>query len=365
MKQQVTVANIADFILQEYKKYTRSAGLYNGKAGLSLSLFIASEYLQDEKMEDIAYDLIKESLVIKQTDCRFETGLAGIGYALLFLIENKYLDAEFDDLFGEQYEAIIKGFDKIEQDPVRLVNSLKDIYFLSKVGKIKKDDRIEVAIKKIFEGCELFFTVQSHDFTDIHYVGKKMQILNIYNIYLKLVDHVGHAHFSPSLLETYASLYRSGKIASFFETGYYLNRITGKYSIEGYEDCICENIDNGLKNSYPNTLYFGNSLIACIPGHLFMKTLIDTVFTYTPPSFPQKSGMHFLEVMTSTGPLALVDIYEKYQYKEQIFIIPAKYVSPYSISEAKKIRQGYESEQFDNRLKDSYSVHYFFGDWLL
>jgi hypothetical protein len=255
MKQQVTVANIADFILQEYSKNSCSTGLYNGKAGLSLSLFIASEYLHDEKMEDVAYELIKESLALKQTDFRFETGLAGIGYALLYLIENKYLDADFDDLFDEQYEAIIKGLETIEQDPIRLVNSLKDIYFLSKADEIKNDDRIGITIKKILEGCELFFTVQFHDFADIHYVNKKFHVLNAYNVYLKLVDFVGYTCFSPSLMRTYASLYRNGKIASSFEAGYYLSRITERHSITGYEDVISENIRNGITNSHPHTLY--------------------------------------------------------------------------------------------------------------
>ena len=253
MNLQITPADIADYILQKYN-ITRSPGLYDGKAGLSLSLFIASGYLKDEKMEDIAYELIKESLALKQMDIRFETGLAGIGYVLMHLIENRYLDADFDDLFGEQYEAIIKGLEKIEQEPVKLVNSLKDIYFLSKVGKFKKDDRAERAIKKMLEGCELFLTVQFHDFADIHHSGKKIQILNAYILYLKLVDYVGHAHFSPSLLETYASLYRDGRVASSFETGYYLNRIAERYAIKEYEDVVAENIDRGVKNSYPNTL---------------------------------------------------------------------------------------------------------------
>jgi hypothetical protein len=67
-----------------------------------------------------------------------------------------------------------------------------------------------------------------------------------------------------------------------------------------------------------------------------------------------------MEILTTTGPLALTEIYEKYPNKEQVCLISTKLVSPYNIKEAKLIRQGYESEEFDNKLTIAHSVHYFF-----
>ncbi|TWV15689.1 hypothetical protein FQ707_01505 [Bacteroidaceae bacterium HV4-6-C5C] len=250
MKQQITIPDITSYILRKCNT-VNSIGLYNGKAGLSLSLFVASEYMQDQKVEDIAYDLIKESLVINQSDLSFEGGLAGVGYALLYLIENKYLDADFDEIFGEQYEKIIESFEKIEQNPIRLINSLKEIYFLFRAGRIKRDERAQLIIKKICEGVELFFTIQFHDFIDIHFSSKKIHILNIYSLYLKLIDYIDYAHFSRSLLENYASLYRKEKVVSSLDIGYCLKLITEKYYIKGYDDVIHENISNGINNIYP------------------------------------------------------------------------------------------------------------------
>jgi hypothetical protein len=249
-----TIQKITDHLLQNIKT-ANVAGLYNGKAGLSLALFIAAAYLQDEHAEDEAFNILKESLVIKNRNLSFENGWAGIGYVLLFLIENKYLDADFDEIFGEQYEMIIRGFESIEKDPLKLLNALQVIYFLAKVNSIKKEDeRIGKIIKKIFEGLELFLSVQFYDFTDIHYINKKADVLNIYKIYLKLVEYSGYIHFSNSLLEDYAALYRRGRIVSSLETGFYLRSIAAKNGIKIYDDIITENISNGMNNLYLDTL---------------------------------------------------------------------------------------------------------------
>lgn len=248
------IRKIAEQIEQNSGK-TSSTGLYNGKAGLSISLFIAAEYLLNEQLEDIAYRLLQESLIIKSNDVSFENGLAGIGYTLLYLIENKYLEADFDEIFGSQYETIIKNFENIEKEPSRLINSLQIIYFLSRVCRIKKEDnRIQEIIKKFFEGLELFLTVQFQDFADIRYIGKKLGILNIFKTYLKLVDYSGYNYFSRSLLENYSGLYRNGRVISSLGAGFYLSKIVSNYNIKECEDVVNENISSGLKNIFPKTL---------------------------------------------------------------------------------------------------------------
>jgi hypothetical protein len=245
---------MVDLLLRNTEK-TTSAGLYNGKAGLSLSLFVASGYLQDESVEDVAFRLLQESLILTGNDVSFENGLAGSGYALLYLIEKKYIEADFDEIFEKQYERFIKSFENIDREPLKLINSLQIIYFLSKVSLIKNnDERTGKIMKKIFEGLEVFLIVQFHDFDDIHYINKKADVLNIYAAYLKLIDYSGYYHFSHVLLEYYAALYRKGRIVSSLETGFYLDRIVVKYNISGYDDIIHENIFNGIHNMHVSTL---------------------------------------------------------------------------------------------------------------
>ena len=255
MTQDITIPQIANYLLRNSNSIN-STGLYNGKAGISLSLFIASGYLLDEHLEDVAYHMLQESLIIKNNDISFENGWAGIGYALLYLIEKKYLEADFDELFGEQYEYILKSNrSNIENDPLILVNTMRVVYFLSKVRTVKKEDsQINELIKKIFEGLEFFLSIQFHDFDDIRYIRNKSDVLNIYQTYLKLIDYSGYAHFSHVVLDDYAALYRKGKIASSLETGHYLKLLADKNSINGFEDVICDNIKYGNKNIYPSFL---------------------------------------------------------------------------------------------------------------
>lgn len=252
MTQKDNIRTLVEFILQNIEA-VNSTGLYNGKAGLSLSLFQASRHLQDEELEDIGFRLLQESLITKNNDISFENGLAGIGYTLLYLIENKYLEANFKEIFEEQYEILLKSLKYIEKEPFKLVYSMPVIYFLSKVSRFE-DERVRVIIKKIFEGSELFLAVQFQDFDNIYYINKKIGVLHIYKAYLKLINYTGYTSFSHSLLRDYADLYKKGKILSSLEIGFYLKEITTLCNIKGYEYVVSENINNGIKNLYLDTL---------------------------------------------------------------------------------------------------------------
>ena len=76
-----------------------SSGLYNGKSGMTLSLFEAARYLNDEPLEDHAFELLEETLLVNSEDIGCENGLSGVGYVLLYLIDNEFIDADFDDFF--------------------------------------------------------------------------------------------------------------------------------------------------------------------------------------------------------------------------------------------------------------------------
>lgn len=115
---------------------------------------------------------------------------------------------------------------------------------------------------------------------------------------------------------------------------------------------------------FNKTVLFNNALMACIPDHPFMKKIIETVFCYVPRTGILSTDQHFLEVLATTGPLALTEIYEKYPDKEQVFLIPAQQVSPFDIPQLRLIRNGYESEELDCKLEGAFSVHYFFSEWI-
>ncbi|SFL04884.1 Lanthionine synthetase C-like protein [Porphyromonadaceae bacterium KH3CP3RA] len=248
MEQKIDISKLVDQILSNIGSIS-SSGLYTGKAGLSLALFEASRYLNDENIENEAFKLLQESLVVENHDFSFENGLSGIGYVLLYLIENKFIDADFDEIFGKQYEQVMKEIITIRNNPERLLGSLKIIYFLSIVREINvKDKRINEIIKAIFEGIELYLSMQFFDWSDIYYVNNKTYVLEIYETYLKLLLYSDYSDFSKLLLRDYTELYCKNKILSSYPVGHYLKRLTTQYGIPNYKDVIESNINNGFKD---------------------------------------------------------------------------------------------------------------------
>jgi len=244
----ICISKLIDHILSN-TCLIESNSFYYGKAGISLALFEAFRYTQNENTENEAFNLLQEALVSQRGDCSFEKGLSGIGYVLCYLIENKFIEADFDEIFGEQYEKIIKSFEKIELNPEKLLSSPRVIYFLSLVKNVKpKDERPQKIIKKIFEGLELFLIVQFQDFTDINYINDKMSVLNIYETYLKLINYTNYRYFSHSLLRNYVNLYQSGILTTSPYIGYYLAMLVNENKITGYDDVINDHIINGGKN---------------------------------------------------------------------------------------------------------------------
>ena len=69
---------------------------------MSLTLFEASRVLADEYLEEQASQLLQEALLVRTQDISFENGLSGIGYTVLYLLENGFIETEFEDVFGKQ-----------------------------------------------------------------------------------------------------------------------------------------------------------------------------------------------------------------------------------------------------------------------
>lgn len=140
------------------------------------TLFETAKCLQDTEIEDKAFSLFQESLIRKTNDYGFENGMSGIGYVLIYLITNKLIDADFEDLFGDQREAIIKHFENIDKQPDKLLVSYKIIYFLFVLDKLQKqDERIYSIIEKIFQGLELYLSLQFFSWgKNIYYIIVKI-----------------------------------------------------------------------------------------------------------------------------------------------------------------------------------------------
>jgi hypothetical protein len=74
-----------------------------------------------------------------------------------------------------------------------------------------------------------------------------------------------------------------------------------------------------------------------------------------------------MEVLETTGPFLLTSLYESYNKKEDIYIIPAELVSPLSkmdVSLFLQPRDASMDEYLEKKLEKAVAVHYFTGGWL-
>ncbi len=107
---------------------------------------------------------------------------------------------------------------------------------------------------------------------------------------------------------------------------------------------------------------FNNALMMNTPGHPFMKKVVETVFS--------EAMLHYdapkeICVYNTTGPWMLIDLYYELTEKEkhQVYLIPAKYVTPFDVPQACRFKMGEMSEELENCLKEAFAVHYFWGNW--
>ncbi|MDD3038466.1 glycosyltransferase family 32 protein [Bacteroides sp.] len=111
--------------------------------------------------------------------------------------------------------------------------------------------------------------------------------------------------------------------------------------------------------------FFNNALMASVPEHPFMKKIVNTVFKYKRPNTEVSSWTkRVLEIFLTTGPLLLIRLYEEYPNKNMVYLIPSKFVSPFTADEVTLIKQGSESEELEKKMDEAYSIHYFFNAWV-
>lgn len=233
-----TIRKIVDYILLNACS-VKSFGLYNGKSGVALALFEVARYLEDEYIEEKAFELLQETLVSNTNDISFENGLSGIGYVLLYLIREKLIDADFDGIYGQQYETILTNIERRAQNPLALQKFIRVNYFLSELRYFKAcEKKINDGMELIFMSTEKYLTNQFLHFTELQYDNEKMAVLSKFETYLKVVSDCGYTNYSISLLDEYAMIYRSGRIISSLPVSFYLNRLKQN---ERFHDVIAAN----------------------------------------------------------------------------------------------------------------------------
>lgn len=115
---------------------------------------------------------------------------------------------------------------------------------------------------------------------------------------------------------------------------------------------------------FDKRIMFNNALMACEPGHPFMKEIIRNVLSVKSLSCELKTKDAC--VLMTTGPWVLIDLYEALplEARKQIYLIPDRFVTPFDVPQARKFRLGIQNEELDNCLNFAYAVHYFYNGWM-
>ncbi len=246
------IRKLTDYILLNAYS-VNSSGLYNGKVGMSLCLFEVSRLLNDDFIEEHAFELLQESLVSKTEDIRFENGLSGIGFVLNYLIDNRFIDADFNEFFGmnlEKIRTVLESPSQPDNAVMQLTTLylLKTLYYREEIRWTKKSIKTltEIACKQLIERFDDFCLPQK--------ATNKINVLKLYKSFLKVTVSFPDVYDASTLFQKYTNLYMSGKIASDYAIGHYMkNSATGQLD-PNCNDAANRNMELASQNIYPEAL---------------------------------------------------------------------------------------------------------------
>jgi mannosyltransferase OCH1-like enzyme len=114
---------------------------------------------------------------------------------------------------------------------------------------------------------------------------------------------------------------------------------------------------------FNKNIMFNNALMLSVPKHPFMLQIIERSLSKENLSYAKIPKNEC--VLNTTGPYMLIDLYENLnqEEKEAIYLIPAKYVTPFDGYQARSAIYGIENEDLERCLDHAYAVHYFFTAW--
>jgi hypothetical protein len=240
-----------------------STDLKNGKSGISLCLFEIARYLHNEDIEDKAFQLLQESLSLyRNKNSHFKSKPIDIGFLLLYLIENKFIDADFNDLFEEDADKIliaIQNLGSYSEKHLIFVGFL-DLFFHVRANLITKNIR-----DKILDDTANSLEQQFSKFRSINSHVLKINVLYVFESYLKIAYCCTNYIVPTSLLNVYVDLYRHGKLANSFCVGYYLGKRASNFSDEALTVIAQKNKQYAIQNIYPNQLTLSQQI-----GYLYL-----------------------------------------------------------------------------------------------
>ncbi len=203
-----TLANYIKLMSSGVKK----PGMTEGRSGLSVCLFEIARFLKEKTLENYAFKLLKQSLLSNTKDISIDYGLSGVGFALHYLIENKFVQADFGEIFHDKHLHIIDKILKLDNKNMSekdMLEHLKLNLYLSRIYNGKDS----LAIQSFNHCCLLYF---SSKWEQAYKKQKTIDIEDLNIKWRKALSYISlqNESINPSLFKYYKLFQYKGLVKS-------------------------------------------------------------------------------------------------------------------------------------------------------
>lgn len=131
-------------ILRKYGSFVLQAGLQNGKMGIAIFLYRYARYSNNSLYANYAGELLDEIVKNVHGDLplNIESGLCGIGFGIEYLIKNKYVEAEAEEILEEFDSHIRNLFLKKEINDLEVIHSIA-LYWIQRGKEVEVNTSID------------------------------------------------------------------------------------------------------------------------------------------------------------------------------------------------------------------------------
>jgi mannosyltransferase OCH1-like enzyme len=119
-----------------------------------------------------------------------------------------------------------------------------------------------------------------------------------------------------------------------------------------------EPAEHAIRNKKP--FIIGNALMASVPEHDFLDHIIKDISAVGLQDYKHKGT----QVIETTGPFMLNRVYDTYEKKDDITLLPAELVAPLSLEDVQSLIAGVETVKMENKVEKAFAIHYFMGSWV-
>lgn len=169
---------IANFLLLN-ASFIDNLGLLNGKMGIAIFFYLYSRYTKNKVFEDFAGELLDEiyEAINTNTPINFDDGLTGIGWGIEYLIRNKFIEGNTDEVLKELDNIVYKH---LSNNPV-LINPGNDIfgYGFYYIARLKGHEIDDESLNNLIKKYHLVFLVDECERLLIHKRYREFNILNL------------------------------------------------------------------------------------------------------------------------------------------------------------------------------------------